>query len=629
MKRLSVLLCVAFAAARSFAAVPPAEKILPADTLGFLTVPEWSRAQSNFTITAMGQLWNDPSMKSFKEKFLEKFNKDTLTPLEKELGLKFSDFTSLAQGQFTVAVTQNGWDGRSDKQPGILWLVDTRDKSSQLKTNLADLRKKWTDSGKKMRTDKIRDVEFTTVIVDTEEFSKSLEKIIPGQRPAAAPDEPKPKKTVEWVIGQSGSLLVVSDAAKDVEKVLALQSGASVPALADQAAFAANAPMLRNAQGFAWINVKPIMTTLARRPDRPEEGESALGAAPSGERVLNALGFSGVQTLAANLTQNHDGTMANISINVPENSRKGLMSILAVNAKDASAPSFVPADAVKFTRWRIDLQKAWSTIESMLVEINPSYAGFSKLILDTAGKDKDPNFDFRKQLLANLGDDVITYQKAPRTPTVEDLNSPPSITLVGAKDAEQLATSLKAITSIFPPAMIKYREREFLGRTIYSITLPNAAHGEGATRPLSYAASGGYVAFSTDAAALEEYLRSGEGNVKPLREFPGLADAAQKVGGAGGGYFSFENRNETTRAAFETSKKDPEATTDILGTGRLAMLFGGVGGGKGAGEWFDFALLPPFDRVSKYFGFDVGAIGLTPSAITFKVYSPTPAQLRK
>jgi hypothetical protein len=378
------------------------------------------------------------------------------------------------------------------------------------------------------------------------------------------------------------------------------------------------------------VNVKPIMATLARRPDRAEEGESALGAALSGERLLNALGFSGVQTLAANLTQGHEGTMMNISINVPESARKGLMNILAVNAKDASAPPFVPADTVKFTRWRIDLQKAWSTIESMLVEINPSYAGVSKLILDTAGKDKDPNFDFRKQLLANLGDDVITYQKAPRTHTAEDLNSPPSITLVGAKDAEQLATSLKAVTSIFPPAMIKYREREFLGRTIYSVTLPNAARGEGGARPLSYAASGGYVAFSTDPAALEEYLRSGEGNVKPLREIPGLNDAAQKVGGAGGGYFSYENRLETARAAFETAKKDPEAVTDLLGTGRLSMLFGSAAGGdKGAGEWFDFTLLPPFDRVSKYFGFDVGAIGVSPSAITFKVFTPTPTQLRK
>src|ERR1044071_9734752 len=176
MKRLSIL-CLSLAALSSFAAVPPAERLLPADTLAFLTVPDWSKTQTNFSKSALGQLWADPSMKAFKEKFLEKFNSDTLKPLEKELGLKFSNFTSVAQGQFTVAVTQNGWDGRSDQPPGLLWIVDAKNKSAELKTNLAELRKKWTEEGKKMRTDKIRGVEFTTVIVDTQEFGKSLETV--------------------------------------------------------------------------------------------------------------------------------------------------------------------------------------------------------------------------------------------------------------------------------------------------------------------------------------------------------------------------------------------------------------------------------------------------------------------
>jgi len=623
---MKLLLSILFLAANlCFAALPPAEKILPADTLAFLTVPDWSKAQTNFSKSALGQLWADPSMKSFKDKFWEKFNADTIKPLEKELDFKFSNFTSVAQGQFTIAVTQNGWDGRSDKQPGIIWLIDSKEKSSELRTNLTDLRKKWTDSGKKMRSDKIRDVEFTTVIVDPQELGKSLDKVVPGQKPPPAADESKPKKTVEWVIGQSGSLLIVSDAAKDVEKVLALQSGAPVPMLADQAAFAANAPMLRDAQYFAWVNVKPIMATLARRPDTKPDGESLLGAAPSMEKILNALGLSGVQTIGLNFNQGAEGSAVNVAINVPENSRKGLFNILAVNAKDASPPPFVPADAVKFNRWRIDLQKAWTTIENMLTEISPQYAGFSKLILDTAGKDKDPNFDFRKQLLANLGDDVIKYQKAPRTSSTEDYDSPPAVTLVGARNAEQLASSLKAVTSIFPPSMVKYNEREFLGRKVYSFSMPNPANAT--QRPLSYAASGGYVAFSTDVAALEEYLRSGEGNVKSLREFAGLNDAAQKIGGNANGYFSFENQNETARAAFETGKNNPKAASALLGTGQLSTLMGGES--KGVSEWFDLSLLPPFDRVSKYFGFNVGAINVSPNAITFKVFTPTPTALRK
>ncbi len=627
MKRFSW--CILLAAFSCAAAVPPAERLLPADTLGFLTVPNWTNAQTGFSNSAFGQLWADPSMKVFKEKFFEKFNADKIQPLEKELGFKFADYLGLARGQFTIAVLPNGWDGRSEKQPGLLWLIDTKENSSQLKTNLAELRKKWTDNGRKMRTDKIRDVEFTTVIVDAQEIGKSLQKITPGSKPGAA-EEPKPattKPTVEWVIGQSDSLLIVSDAAKDVEKVLALQSGASLPMLADQAAFAANAPTLRDAQWFAWINVKPIMSTLARkRAEQPGEGGGLLGAMPTMEKILNALGLNGVQTIAFNMQQNAEGTTGSLVMRVPESGRKGLFNILAVNPKDAAPPPFVPADAVKFSRWRIDLQQAWTTIEAMLTEISPQYAGFSKLILDTAGKDRDPNFDFRKQLLANMGDDVISYEKARRGGSE---NPAPSLTLVGSKNAEQMAVSLRAVTSIFPPEMIKYSERDFLGRKIYSVVIPQMAV-EGKPRPLTYAASGGYVAFSTDAAMLEEYLRSGEGTGKSLRDFAGLNDAAQRVGGMSSGYFSFENQNESGRAAFDAARKDPAALASLLGAGQLSSVLAVLGSdSKSLADSFDVSLLPPYDRAAKYFHFNVSAVGVTPEQITFKMFSPTPPQLRK
>src|SRR6185503_1335992 len=235
-------------------------------------------------------------------------------------------------------------------------------------------------------------------------------------------------------------------------------------------------PMLRDAQVFAWVNTKTIMATLSNKTNEPKnEAPSLLGAPPSMDKILNALGLSGVQTIAFNMKDAGDGSAITVALNVPDSARKGLFKILAVDTKDASPPPFVPADAVKFSRWRIDLQKAWNTIESVMLEISPAYAGFSKLILDTAGKDKDPNFDFRKMLLANLGDDVITYEKAPRTSSTEDYDSPPAVTLVGAKNAEQLAASLKSVTSIFPPSMVKYNEREFLGRKVYSFSMPTPA----------------------------------------------------------------------------------------------------------------------------------------------------------
>ena len=48
--------------------------------------------------------------------------------------------------------------------PGFLLLLDTRDKSHLLRTNLANLRKHWMDAGKPVRTERLRDLEFSNPV---------------------------------------------------------------------------------------------------------------------------------------------------------------------------------------------------------------------------------------------------------------------------------------------------------------------------------------------------------------------------------------------------------------------------------------------------------------------------------
>ena len=88
------------------------------------------------------------------------------------------------------------------------------------------------------------------------------------------------------------------------------------------------------------------------------------------------------------------------------------------------------------------------------------------------------------------------------------------------------------------------------------------AHRPSAPRSLYCAASGGYVALTTDVSMLEAYLRSADSKVKPLRETAGLADAAQHVGGAGNGLFTYQNQREVMRETFtalKNSSKDNPA----------------------------------------------------------------------
>ena len=78
MKRTSLVLACLALALTTRAATPAPEKLLAADTLGLITVPDWSKARANFAASPQGQLWADPVMKPFRDKFVAKFTSDLL-----------------------------------------------------------------------------------------------------------------------------------------------------------------------------------------------------------------------------------------------------------------------------------------------------------------------------------------------------------------------------------------------------------------------------------------------------------------------------------------------------------------------------------------------------------------------
>src|SRR5215467_2090911 len=163
----------------ALAVVPPPERLLPDDILILVTAPDFAKLKDTWSKLPQSQCWNDPAMKPFKEKFLNKWKEELKDPLERELSIKFDSYTELLQGQLTFAVTQNGWQGEDEKSPGLLLLLDSKDKGSQLKKNLADLRKKWVDAGKNLRTEKVRDVDFTVLTLSSNDMPNTLRKLFP------------------------------------------------------------------------------------------------------------------------------------------------------------------------------------------------------------------------------------------------------------------------------------------------------------------------------------------------------------------------------------------------------------------------------------------------------------------
>jgi hypothetical protein len=593
------------------AATPPAQKLLPPDTLALLSLPDYAQIRAGPKSPAE-LLWADPALRPFREKLMYKLQAEVLDKLEKDTGIKLADYAELLQGQLSLAITRNGWRGTEDPLPGLVIILDARDKGDQLRTRLGELRKKITDAGQTLKTEKIRDVEFTTLPLDMKDAEA---------------------RKLSLTFGQVGSVLVAGTVIRDLERVVAGLTGGGLPTLSEEAAFSEDyQAFFREAQIFGWIYFSPLAEVINQVASAAAAGAGNNPQAPKPDKVLDALGLKGLKTLAFGVRDNADGSFVDMNIKSPWAERKGLLKLLATEPKDAGIPAFVPADAVAFWRWRLDGQKFWASLEAMINEIAPGMLGFFTAQVDAALKEKDPNLDFRRSFLMNLGDDLIGYQKAPRSTAPADLLAQPSLTLIGSPNAAQLLGALRSAISLLPGPLgsMEIKEREFLGTRVYALTVPDLG-GTGQANQIHFAASGGYLAFAGDAATIEEYLRRAESKPKPLAELPGLREAADRVGGTGNGLFGFQNDAEAVRMFWEAFRSNKNLFMELVTTQNPALK-GALGGNedfqKVIAEWVDFSLLPPFEQVAKYFHITVYGGKSSNAGYTLKTFSPMPPKLR-
>ena len=631
MKKCFLILAGFLAAASLLCAdVLPPEKLLPQDTVFVLTIPDAAKARTVFGGTPYGKLWHDPAMKPFADKLSAKFKSDMFEPMERAFGIKIGDFQDLAQGQVTVAVVPDELSERTNSHFARLILLDAKDKSELLKKNLADVKKKWADSGKKSKTTKIREIEFTTLISTSDEMSNTWAQIFPASvnKKAATNDDngdavKSTNDRVEITFGQSDSLLIVGDSPSIIEKILSRQSGSLVPALDEQPSFQKDyAARLHGAPFYIWVNAKTMVDNFLKDSMAATQGKNSplnpITMKP--DKVLAAVGLTGLTTASFFYRDTPDGLMSQFFIGVPEAGRRGLIKALALEAKDANPPSFVPSDVVKFTRSRLNIPQGWTGIEKMLGDINPSAAGIVSMVLSLAGKDKDDKYDLKAELLASLGDDIISYQKNPRADSAST-NDAPSIFLIGSPNADKLAAALKVGMDAMTAASGGSKDREFLGRKVTTVKF-------GEKNTFNFAASSGYVAMSSDAGMLEEYLRSNDNKPKALADLPGLSDAAQKIGGMSKGLFSFSNESESTKLGIEALRKNPSSLMDVMQAVGVLGKMNSPDQIKKVNDWVDCSLLPPFDVISKYFYFSVYTGGFNAEGFQMDFFSPTPPAMK-
>ena len=584
---------VLVSSAKAAEATTSLEALLPAETVLVMAAPDYATAKKHFKASASGQFWDSAEFKPFRKKLADGFEANVLAKIEEELAVDFDAFEEMASGPVALAVVAGQAAG---EEPALLLLLDAGRKSFALRRTLSQMERDWKKADRKVGETEIGGIDFTTV------------------------SDPEGERQVH--IGRVDAQLIVGTAVGQIEGVLARLGGGGGGTLAGNPAFAADHGTLRkDADFYLWANLGQVSPQLLdNAPDGAELGIDF------GE-VFGSLGLDGLGTFAITYSERPDGAHSDVFVGLPEAKRRGLFGLLETRRADASPPAFVPASVGAFTRWRVDMGAAWNNLEKLLLEMSPDVANMVEFTVGLLGKDKDPNFDFKKSFLNNFGDDLILYQMPPKSKSLNDLGSGPMVALVKSPSPAELIKGIGAVPGILPPPLNEAAlEPRKLGKhTAHSfglMELPDPSTGELVASEVLFAVKDGYLAVSTDADVMQGLL---DGQAQPpLAKRDRLASAAAVVGGMDSGFFAYQNDRVMMLSMMDTLRANADQFELIFSMIPMEGL-----DEVSLNDWLDFSLLPAGEKIAKYFDVTVYGAETDARGVTLKMFSPRPPNLKR
>lgn len=586
------------------------ETIVPEDAFAVFTIPHFPDAEAAFWRDPFMRLFQDAAMEDFTEQIQSAWEKFVIRGMEEQWGLRLNEYAALLNGQVTLALFLDANSEKLRPDFDVLLALDSGAQSAQLKTRLKDFRKQCSDAGWTLRPMTFPKGTFHQLRWNDEANLQGASALLH-----------------KVVFGRAGSLFLASTKASLIERALANDDqGADAASLSGQPAFREiHSRRLRQSYAYGWLHfakLHKIIEGQARNLDR-QFAENPMIPPPS--KILQSLGLNGLQSLSLHVRQLEGGSMMEFAMAVPKEDRRGLFEWIDLAEKDCQPPPRVPADVASFSRVRLNIGRLWENLEESVVELSPILGGMMNALLRES--EQGLGFNIRKDVFANLGDDLIVIGFPPRSSKFEDLISAPTLTLLGSPNPKTLAQTLVKATGLIPSKENSLSRKEFQGKTIYSFAIPALPFREigqpGADVGLHMAVDENYLIFSMDEQTLKNYLRPPSETHRPLRNMPGLKQATVALGPEKLTSFRYDNPAKVIGMFWELARKNPNFLAE----------------GLGASADFDFreslfgaellSALPPFEQVAKYFHFSVSGGNSDARFINYRLFMPTPPQLRQ
>ena len=586
-----------------FSAEPKPETLVPEDALAILTIPHFPDAKAAFWNDPFVRLFQDPAMKKYTRRIQSAWETFVVQNLEENLEIQLNDYVELLNGQLTLALflRQHPLDAQPDLD--ILLALDSGDEAAQLKTRLADIRRRFADAGRPLQPIPIGEKS------EEESFYQLQQK--GGE--------------TQVVFGQAGSFLLAANRPSLIERALGAVRG-EVRSLSQQPAFRQiSAQRLRQSYAYGWFNFSKVYRLIESEVQKADAQYVDNPFIPQPTKVLKAFGLGGIQGLFFHFKELEGGSLMEFTMAVPRGDRKGLFDWIVLKKKDCSPLPNVPADVMSFSRTRLDIGRSWANFRAAAADLLPAVNGIMETVLH--GLKQGANLDLQKDIFGNLGDDIITISFPPRSSAFEDLLRPQGLMLLGSPDSKALAQVLIAATGLIPSEENALSKKQFEGKDLYSfipgLEFPGSEQlGVDATVGFHMAVDKGYLVFSMDERILKDYLRSSSEPQSPLRDSAGFRQASAVLGPEKLTFFRYDNPVGWIGRIWEFARENPDFLSEEMigseappGDADIAALL-------------DFSALPPFEQVAKYFHFTVSGGNSDAQFLNYRFFMPMPPQIQ-
>lgn len=566
---LIFLCCCAFGflSPAGAATLPETAKILPPETMVLLDIGDFQQLKTQYEKTYLYKLYKDPAMAAFAENARAKLKGKIQKLDDNDIFKTLFNTEVWPQGRVAIALVLNE-QSRDFNEPQIVMITQWGEEVGKIKEAVDKMLQKNIDYGGHQKSSE--DYRGVRIEITIDEASTEMNHCF-----------------IEDCFIATTNL--------DILKfVIAHIKGASSPALADDTDYTAAMKTVGPYHDIdCYINIKQIIKTMLAKDSTGKANELIANLG-----IDNVTAFGCSAAFARSPGVSGSGK-AFLKVN---GAKKGICKMLEADSAVVRAPRFITEPAYSATFFNLNVKKAYDELYSILYAFNPQYAAMMGMFDLPDSPDGEPGVKLKSDVVNHLGSQII-FSQSINKPFSNTVMPTESLVALAVNNRYALEKSLSVLHSKILAANDPDARRELLGHTIYLLrpaALPFFAGGRTPTQvpaeqgiprmpKLAFTVTDTHLIFASEPVverAIRALASAGASSLGSTKWFTAAKSAVPSAVGIA----IFQDNAASSELFWWMAKQSgqPRPPTNI--------------GPMEFGELVNFALLPEFDTVRKYFG---------------------------